>query len=90
MRAKTKKWVKFELEREAGLNVCLAGTFNHWTPQRISYISRKSYVVQLSLAPGRYEYKFVVGGEWIIDPLNPLTCPNDQGTLNSVIIVKEA
>jgi len=38
--------------------------------------------------PGRYEYKFLVDGEWHRDPVNQEVCDNDFGTLNSVIFVK--
>jgi len=41
-----------------------------------------------ALAPGRYEYKFVVGGEWIPDPLARENVWNCHGTLNSVIEVR--
>ena len=46
------------------------------------------YSTSLRLEPGKYEYKFVVDGTWCADP-ECLDCvPNDQGTLNSVIVVK--
>jgi hypothetical protein len=37
------------------------------------------------LRPGRYEYKLVVDGRWVVDPLNPRKVPNDAGTENSVL-----
>ena len=39
------------------------------------------------LAPGTYEYKFVINGEWTVDPNNPNFVVNDLGTLNSVVEV---
>lgn len=41
----------------------------------------------IHLAPGTYEYKFVVDGEWVLDESNPNFAANDFGTLNSVINV---
>ncbi|HZR17456.1 MAG TPA: glycogen-binding domain-containing protein [Verrucomicrobiae bacterium] len=40
------------------------------------------------LAPARYENKFVVGGEWIPDPLARENVWNHHGTLNSVLEVR--
>ncbi len=46
------------------------------------------YRCTLRLAPGCYEYKFVVDGEWVLDDGNPNFTSNDFGTLNSVLNVK--
>jgi len=43
----------------------------------------------LILAPGRYEYKFFVDGEWKTDPLNSLSCGNCFGTQNSILNVEK-
>ena len=53
-------------------------------------LKEKDGVYQLSmlLAPGAYEYKFCVDGEWMVDPNNPNFEANDLGTLNSVLQVK--
>ena len=42
-------------------------------------------VVTLNL--GEHEYKFVVNGEWTVDPANPNFLVNALGTLNSVVQV---
>ncbi len=42
----------------------------------------------LALAPGRYEYKFVVDDEWIHDPNARENVPNEEGSLNSVMEVR--
>jgi 1,4-alpha-glucan branching enzyme len=42
----------------------------------------------VDLAPGRYQYKFVVDGEWIPDPLAREHAWNHHGTLNSVLEVR--
>ncbi|MDY6973201.1 MAG: glycogen-binding domain-containing protein [Thermodesulfobacteriota bacterium] len=39
------------------------------------------------LYPERYEYRFLVDGQWYNDPQNDLTCPNCFGTQNNVILV---
>lgn len=61
-------------------NVFLAGTFNDWDPQA-SPLQRTPdgvWQITLGLAPGRYEYKFVVDGRWCCEPgrEDAAGCPN--------------
>jgi hypothetical protein len=37
------------------------------------------------LKPGKYEYKYVVDGQWQKDPFNNLFTKNTYGTENSII-----
>ena len=46
------------------------------------------YTASIKLAPGRYEYKFVIDGTWCADPENLDFVRNEHGTLNSVVVVK--
>jgi hypothetical protein len=46
------------------------------------------YSASVKLAPGTYQYKFVIDGIWCADPENANAVPNDQGTFNSVITVE--
>ena len=39
------------------------------------------------LPPGRYEYKFIVDGEWMHDPVNKEKVKNEHQTFNSVLYV---
>lgn len=85
------KTVSFTLHAEKGKNVFIAGQFNDWDPsaKKLAYKAKEGYYsVSLKLAPGRYEYKFVVDGVWCADPQNVDSVQNDQGTFNSVITVK--
>jgi 1,4-alpha-glucan branching enzyme len=41
-----------------------------------------------ALAPGRYQYKFLIDGQWIPDPLARENVRNYHGTLNSVVEVR--
>ena len=41
----------------------------------------------VKLKPGRYRYKFVVDGEWTLDPRNEKCEGNTFGSLDSVIEV---
>jgi len=42
----------------------------------------------VALAPGRYQYKLIVDGEWIADPAAEENVSNEHGSLNSVIEVR--
>ncbi len=68
-----KKKVKFRCHFEDGKQVFLAGDFNDWSPDKTPMGRvRGGWSVGLDLSPGRYEYKFVVDGEWKFAPLGVL------------------
>lgn len=72
---------------------CVVGDFNGWDPsaRRMSRFPKDgTYRARLSLAPGRYEYKFMVDGEWVVDATASDVLPNPYGTQNSVLIVDSA
>lgn len=81
--------VTFRMAGEAGSEICVAGTFNDWSPtaDKLSY-RNGAYTASVLLAPGRYEYKLVVNGVWCIDPECPDWVPNGLGSLNSVMMVE--
>jgi 1,4-alpha-glucan branching enzyme len=85
-----RKRVTFQFEAEPECDVRLAGSFNNWDAEARP-LTRKdgngTYSVTLLLPPGRHEYKFVVNGEWRVDPRHPDTAPNAHGSHNSVIDV---
>lgn len=68
----------------------VAGSFNDWNPIELKMTKTDSgWILPYVLAPGNYEYKFVLeyGHKWIIDPNNPHT--NGEGnTKNSVLSLK--
>jgi chromosome partitioning protein len=68
--------------------VLLAGEFNDWVPDHgVEFRDRgeAGWTKFLRLAPGRYQYKFIVHGEWMPDPVNPRRASNTVGTENSVV-----
>jgi len=67
--------------------VALVGSFNAWKPTTMRKQKDGSYVANVALAPGSYEYKFIVDGQWQLDPDNPSWAPNPYGTMNSVVEV---
>ena len=85
------KAVVFTVHAEKGKTICLAGDFNEWDPaaKKMAFKARAGvYTASVKLAPGTYQYKFVIDGAWCADPENVDAVPNDQGTFNSVITVK--
>jgi 1,4-alpha-glucan branching enzyme len=86
-----RKRVTFRFEAGPESDVRLAGTFNNWDVESHP-LTRKNgngtYGTTLLLPPGRYEYKFIVNGEWQCDPACPSFAPNEHGTLNSVVEVQ--
>jgi 1,4-alpha-glucan branching enzyme len=84
--------VRFEFKDPKATTVCLAGTFNHWQPD--SKTLRSSGVghwwKETTLAPGTYEYCFVVDGKWMLDPLARESVPNPFGGRNSVLRVADS
>lgn len=67
--------------------VYLAGDFNGWNPkaQRMDRWNGR-FMTKTKLPHGEYQYKFVIDGEWHVDPAGEQV-PNDYGTTNNVIRV---
>ena len=70
--------------------VSLCGDFNGWSPNATPMKRHQDghWETTLDLAPGRYQYKFVVDGHWIPDPHAHENVWNQHGTLNSVVQVR--
>ncbi|MGO8766308.1 MAG: glycogen-binding domain-containing protein [Limisphaerales bacterium] len=84
--------VRFVLEYPDAQVVHLCGNFNQWSPSSLRMIRRGGnglWEKHLTLAPGRYEYKFVVDGKWTPDPNNCLEVANAFGSTNSVVEVSK-
>lgn len=70
--------------------VYLVGEFNNWDTRADRMIKRKGeFRKTLRLAPGDYQYKFIVDGQWHSDPA-AAQVPNEFGTMNSIIRVRRA
>jgi 1,4-alpha-glucan branching enzyme len=78
------KSVTFTLDAPSAWTVSIAGTFNNWEPQALAKGSDGVWRIPLQLAPGTYEYRFLVDAEWRDDPNNPRKRPNEYGGNNSV------
>jgi len=83
--------VSFTLLRPSASQVSLCGEFNGWSPEAgpMTRHDDGHWEAIVALRPGRYEYKFLVDGEWLPDPGVEQTIQNGYGSLNSVIEVSE-
>lgn len=64
--------------------VILAGSFNGFNPGELIMLrTADGWELPLFLRPGTHAYKFVVDGEWITDPANPVIRPDGRGNFNS-------
>ena len=71
--------------------VAVAGDFNGWDPQAHNLKKSKAgwWKTSLKLAPGRYQYRFVINGEqWSEDPENPDKQANEFSSYNSILDVR--
>lgn len=82
--------VNFEYFNPAAREVAVAGTFNGWRPEATPMKKHRGgrWSTGLLLAPGQYEYRFVVDGRWQDDPMAPRFVANPFGGLNCVVEVK--
>lgn len=83
--------VPLEVVQPHATKVFVAGSFNNWTPEAtpLSSLGNGRWVGNLKVSPGRYEYLFVVDGQWMPDPHARETAANPFGGHNSVLIVSE-
>lgn len=82
---------EFSLHAPHAKAVYLAGTFNHWEPARtlLHHDKHGHWKIELVLQPGRYEYRFVVDGQWIDDPRAREKATNEFGGCNSVLVIAQ-
>ena len=70
--------------------VAVAGSFNDWKQsQLLCGKEGEGWVCRIDLAPGKYTYKFIIDGDWILDPDNANSESDERGFENSVLVVKE-
>jgi len=68
-------------------NVYLAGNFTKWESGKIKLKkSDGGWILPMVLKSGNYQYKFIVDGNWILDPANPCHAV-EGGQVNSFLAV---
>ncbi len=83
--------VLFSVKMPGVHDVKLAGDFNGWVPDR-NVLSLKDdggvWKKFVFLAPGSYQYKYVIDDEWHEDPHNALSVRDSLGGQSSVVVVE--
>ncbi len=70
-------------------HVIVTGSFNGWREDRYEMIKKDGeWAYPVYLRPGKYTYKFIVDGNWMIDPANDQWEENSVGTGNSVLWIE--
>lgn len=89
-RPPVKRKIEFSLNGVEATQVQIAGDFTAWESQPVALKKNKQGVwsARLLLAPGIYEYRYLVDGNWADDP-NATSCvDNPFGTQNALIVVE--
>jgi len=82
--------IEFKLSAPNARSVRVAGTFNNWNVDR-SLMAKEAegvWRIRIPMKAGRHEYRFVVDGQWMEDPLAKESAANPYGGRNSVVNVK--
>ena len=80
--------VTFNYENSTATTVVVKGGWDSWAGE-IALVKGQDNVwsVEKELVPGKYEYKFIVDGDYIQDPLNANTVDPNNNQSNSIVIV---
>lgn len=84
---------KFVFVAPSASTVNVVGDFNDWDSEAspLQRADKGVWTITIPLAPGRYQYTFVVDGtSWVADPAAPRMLEDDFGRPNSVITVGDA
>ena len=85
------KYVTFLLkDHNNASRVILSGSFNDWDENDIimERNDKGYWTYRLPLPAGKHYYKFIIDGNWILDPENPVKEYDGKGNVNSVFMVK--
>ncbi|MFH1459842.1 MAG: AAA family ATPase [Candidatus Omnitrophota bacterium] len=88
---KLEKETKFFVYAPEAKSVEIAGDFNNWVAQNQSKLENEEKGVWsrvYKLNPGKYQYKFIVDGKWIVDPNNPKRVSDPVGNENSLVEIE--
>jgi 1,4-alpha-glucan branching enzyme len=81
---------EFNLSAPQAGSVFVAGNFNQWnlSAHPLKRDKKGAWKISLALGLGRYEYRFLVDGEWQNDPNCASLVENPFGTLNCLRILE--
>ncbi len=87
-----KDGIRFTIDVPGAKQVQIAGDFNDWDPSKGAMLDMDGQGIWskiLPLKPGRYQYRYVVDGQWQEDPNNPKRVVSPLGVNNSLIEYEE-
>ena len=84
-----KRRITFKLEATEAREAILVGDFNSWDlkKHKMKKDNKGRWTKIITLSPGKYEYKYLVDGQWQNDPENDQMVPNSYSTLNNILTV---
>ena len=84
-----KKRITFTLNNPDAEEVILIGDFNNWNNKKhqMKKYEGEVWKKMVMIPPGRCEYKFLVDGQWMLDPNNDQKCSNCFGSYNNIRII---
>lgn len=84
-----KKRITFTLTNPNAEEIIVVGDFNNWNNKKHQMKKDKAGVWKkmVMISPGRCEYKFLVDGQWMLDPNNDQKCSNCFGSYNNILII---
>jgi hypothetical protein len=83
------KKVALRIRAEGAKEVVVTGDFTQWAKDkvRLTPAAGGEWTTQLELAPGEYQYRLIVDGEWRDHPEATRRVANSFGTQNCVLTV---
>jgi 1,4-alpha-glucan branching enzyme len=79
----------FQFAAKDAHEVCLVGSFNFWkvcdAPLRPTRDGK--WAITVALPRGRYEYVFVVDGQWVADPAATLRVDDGFGGQKAILLL---
>lgn len=78
--------VPFAFPAPTARQVCLAGDFNNWDPKATPMHKgpNGTWYLNVTLKPGRHQYRFIADGVWQDDPAAQQRIANAMGGENCV------
>jgi len=84
-KGRKKGLIRFALTPAADVrSVQLAGDFTDWKPKVMRKQKSGAFVAHLPVPAGSHEYKYIIDGQWAVDPDSEAWAANPYGTVNSV------
>ena len=84
--------VTFRYKAPDAASVSVAGTFNSWNPEANPMVKNDYGVWSITvenISPAIHQYKFVVDGQWLVDPANTWVITEESGNQNSAFIISD-